>query len=59
MDSNHPGWSTAAVPVIMGDPGRPEPSRKPANGVCRTGPLIAPQAAAAIAPFAAEPADLR
>ncbi|OJF13557.1 sigma factor sigB regulation protein rsbQ [Couchioplanes caeruleus subsp. caeruleus] len=41
LDSNYLGWSSAMVPVIMGNPDRPELGRELTNSFCATDPEIA------------------
>lgn len=41
LDANYLGWSGAMVPVIMGNPERPELGEELTNSFCRTDPQIA------------------
>ena len=41
LDSNYLGWSSAMVPVIMGNDERPELGQELTNSFCRTNPEIA------------------
>lgn len=43
LESNYLGWSSAAAPVIMGNPDRPELSEELTNSFCKTNPDIAKQ----------------